>query len=668
VIAHFSTVFRLAIFNFMTKVISKKRAPWSSVFWITVLSGMASLVVMVAFLQYRWTKQLIEATEAGMGNSLRPLTTGWHLDFYGELSAICVALQVGPDSGAHDAWADYLQRYTKWSRHDIVSETPQVINPSPDLVEQVYIWETSNKTAPKLLRLAPEQNKIVAEEVPQDLVPLLSRLQTTAATLPQALRAWQRERVSREERSANVSDVPSLGLPRWSSAMIGWQFDESIPAVVHPLVHHSQPYDSNSPVHRVAVDWMVVVLNLNTIRHRIIPNLTKRYFGGPEGLEYKLAVVKAGQTPHVIYSSDADFPSGDAATFDCRMNIFGPSPDMGEAQYAAANSDATRLGNSISGLVWFPVIQYSAEDAPWLLLLQHRTTPLRTIAADIWRRNIMTGGFVLLLLTIDMGLIVIASRRAHKLAKLQLDFVASVSHELLTPLATIYCTGQNAMDGLLEGPGDVIEHGSIITRQTRQLIDLVRQILLFASTDSGTNRYSLRPLTVLEIIQCVRKDVAVLVEGGGFQVEEHLDPGLPVVMGDLRALSHCLQNLIANAVKYSGTSRWIGISASAYEGPHHKEVRISVRDRGVGIAAADLPHIFAPFFRSAKSVDAQIHGTGLGLAVANRIAEAMGGRISVSSQVDVGSTFTLHLNAARRWESKLEQEPVLTESTFEVHQ
>jgi signal transduction histidine kinase len=649
----------------MTRIVTKSRGRWSSIFWITVLSFMASLVVMVAVLQYRWTKQLIEATEAGMGNSLQPLTVGWHLDFYGELSAICVALQVGPDSGAHDAWADYLQRYTIWSRQDVASVTAETVNPSPDLVEQVYIWETSNAGKPALLRLAPEHKKIESTETPRELETLLARLQVASSTLPKALRAWQAPGNSAEENTTDLRAAASLGLPRWSSAMIGWQFDENIPAVVHPLVHHEHPLDANSPVHRVAVDWMVVVLNLDTIRQRIIPNLTKRYFGGPLGLEYKLAVLEFGNNPHTIYSSDAEFPTGDAASFDARVNIFGPSPDAGAVHdWRTPKDNSAQRGNSSSGLVWFPVIQYGAQDAPWMLLLQHRTTPLQTIAADIWRRNILTGGVVLLLLTFDMGLIVIASRRAHILAKLQLNFVASISHELLTPLAAIYCSGQNAQDGLLIGKTDVMEHGSLVTGQTRQLIALVKEILLFASTDNGTNRYSLRPLSVVEVIQCVRKDTAVLVDGGGFAVEETIDDGLPLVTGDLRALSHCLQNLITNAVKYSGQSRWIGISAAYHElANHYGEVWISVHDRGVGISASDLPHIFQPFYRSAQSVDAQIHGTGLGLAVAKRIAEAMGGRLSVISHVGKGSTFTLHLSVAPQWDARAEEQPAFSQLT-----
>lgn len=261
----------------------------------------------------------------------------------------------------------------------------------------------------------------------------------------------------------------------------------------------------------------------------------------------------------------------------------------------------------------------------------------------------MTGGIVLLLLTVGLALILFTSRRAQKLAQLQLDFVASVSHELLTPLAAIYCTGQNVTDGLLRTESDLMAHGSIITSQSRQLTDLVKQILLFVSTQNGTSRYTLRPLQVSAILQSVRNNVAVLIEGTDFNIEERLEPGLPYVMCDLSALSQCLQNLVSNAIKYSGESRWVGISASVREVKNHqKEVCITVQDHGPGIGSSDLPHIFEPFYRSPKVVNAQIHGTGLGLAVARRIAEAMGGRLSVTSEVGKGSTFTLHLPVTLR--------------------
>jgi len=611
-------------------------------FWIAVLTGMASLLIMVAVLQYRWTKELSVATEARIGGTLQPLMLGWHLDFYSELSAICVALQVGPDAGARDNWNDYLHRYVDWSR-----ESVENVYANPGLIKNIFIWETSDSAKLRLLHLNAKAAKVEISSVPEDLLPLLARLQAKSSNLSVGLRAWEFPVSIAGPRSSGNHRLSPPASQR-SDIMTGWQFDKNIPAIVHPILDNGRfplQLDAQPSNRQKPVNWIVVVLNLDYIQRRILPDLTKRYFNGPEGLEYKLAVIDTGKTPGLIYSSDVAFPTGNQGAFDSRMNIFGPPPETVEGHFwqTIKNGESLEWRN-FSAPVWFPVIQYASRDEPWILLLQHRTGPLEAVATSIWRRNLMTGGIVLLLLTVGMALILFTSRRAQKLAKLQLDFVASISHELLTPLAAIYCTGQNVMDGLAQTKADSITHGSIITSQARQLTDLVRQILLFASTENGTNRYTLRPLQVSGILQSVRENVAVLIEGIGFNVEQQLQADLPYVMGDLSALSQCLQNLISNAVKYSGENRWIGISASVHEVKnHHKEVRISVQDHGPGISSSELPHIFEPFYRSPNVVDAQIHGTGLGLAVAKRIAEAMGGKLSVTSKVGVGSTFTLHL-------------------------
>ncbi len=619
------------------------------VFWITVLPGMASLLVMVAVLQYRWTKELSVAAEARIGSTLQPLMLGWHLDLYGELSAICVAMQVGPDAGAHDAWNDYLQRYSDWNRDGARDEVAEGAYPNPGLVQEIYEWQTSAPGNPELLRLNPNTKTLDSASAPPGLEILLARLRANSANLRAAMRVWEFQPSSENKPPAGDNQTHTFGLR--SNALAGWQLDDDLPALVHPVVHHANPFNSLTPVDRVAVDWMVVVLNLDYLQKKILPGLTARYFNGSEGLEYKVAVIDEEKTPpRLIYSSDVSFPSSNERTFDSRMNIFGPPPESVEGHFwqTFENGGSLEWRNFLAP-VWFPVIRYSLRDEPWVLLLEHRTGPLQAIAASIWRRNLMTGGVVLLLLTVGMTLILFTSRRAHRLAKLQLDFVASISHELLTPLAAIYCTGQNVTDGLALTEEDSIAHGSIITSQARQLTDLVKQILLFASTQDGTTSYTLRPLQVLGILQTVQRNVAVLIEGAGFNIEQRVEPGLPCVMGDLSALSQCLQNLISNAVKYSGKNRWIGFSASVHQAENdQKEVRISVQDHGPGISSSDLAHIFEPFYRSPKVVDAQIHGTGLGLAVAKRIAEAMGGRLSAISEVGKGSVFTLHLPVTLR--------------------
>src|SRR5205823_14899579 len=140
---------------------SKNLADWIEgkklpLFWIGSLCGMALLLIFTALLQYRWTKQLSEATEARVGSTLQPLMIGRQLDFYGELSAICVALQGGPDSGTGENCNDYLRRYVDFSLIRRSRESVENINVNSDLIKNVYIWDTSDWAIRRLLRLNVE--------------------------------------------------------------------------------------------------------------------------------------------------------------------------------------------------------------------------------------------------------------------------------------------------------------------------------------------------------------------------------------------------------------------------------------------------------------------------------------------------------------------------------
>jgi signal transduction histidine kinase len=129
-------------------------------------------------------------------------------------------------------------------------------------------------------------------------------------------------------------------------------------------------------------------------------------------------------------------------------------------------------------------------------------------------------------------------------------------------------------------------------------------------------------------------------------VEKSIDSGLPVVRADPDALSECLSNLISNAMKYGGESKWLAIRARGVETGHGTGVEITVEDRGIGMPSDEISRIFDPFFRGRTARSAQIHGTGLGLSLAQAAASSMGGRISVKSTLGRGSSFTLHIPAA----------------------
>ena len=618
-------------------------------FWIAMLSGIAALLVILGTLQYRWSTQIKRAAAVRIGADLESVMMKWHLDFYGEFSAVCVALQIGPDSGARDNWEDYLKRYSEWVRAGNSRDSVENIYTNRDLVKEIYIWETSARGSPRLLRLDPDAEKIESAVVSPDLDLLLGLLRRNSSNLRVALRAWEWNDAAHEPPPRSADRTASSQVLR-SNAITGWQFDEKIPAIVHPIFHRTHPGAIDTKVSSGAdpVDWVVVVLSLETIQKRILPELAQRYFGRGQELDSKLAVIVAGTTSSLLYSSDPDFGPRDVSVSDSVMNIFGPPPESIEGHLWQAEKNKESLKGEdwrrFSSPVWFPIIQYTAADGPWTLVLQNRKGPLDAAVTKVWRSNLLIGGVVLLLLATSIVLVVIASERARALANLQMDFVASISHELRTPLAAVLSAGQNITDGFVP---DLKVYGSIITSQARQLIDLVDQILLFASIKGKKENYCLKPLQVTEALDEVRKNMVAMVEQTGFTVDFHIQESLPRVLGDLQLLSRCLQNLIGNAVKYSGRSRRIGVSAHSEQLESlGLEVRISVEDSGIGISSSELPEIFDPFYRSPRVVAAQIHGTGLGLAVTRHLAEAMGGRVSVVSEVGVGSVFTLHLPVA----------------------
>ncbi len=235
-------------------------------------------------------------------------------------------------------------------------------------------------------------------------------------------------------------------------------------------------------------------------------------------------------------------------------------------------------------------------------------------------------------------------RSTMQFAQLQMDFVASVSHELRTPLTAILTAAENIRDGFAVSREGLFDQASVITDQANQLVTIVDQVLLFSATRQVKPGSIVREVYINDVMEHALRSTQSLIEGAGFSLETKIEPDLPPVIGDVSTLSQCLQNLIVNAVKYSTATRWLGVSARMDR--DENSVLMSVQDQGIGIEETDLARIFEPFYRSPQVVGARIRGTGLGLSIAKRSAEIFGGQLTVSSQVGVGSIFTVHLPVA----------------------
>jgi signal transduction histidine kinase len=596
-----------------------------------MITAMAAVLVILAALQYRWSKNVSEATEGRLREGLRSSMLGWHFDVLRALDEIGFALQLPADETSTDSAQQHLRRYIDWRRRTT----------NFDLVRDVFLWQTAERE-PQLVRLNWATERLEPCAIPPNLNGLLQRLRSRSSSIARARQAWELDDGSDEHPNP----------PGISGRAPDWQFDQNVPALVQPLSTASPPATQASPETRAPVNWLLVELNFEALQAQIFPELSRRYFGGEDGLDYRVALVREEEPRQVVYASEPEFGKVEE-NVDARLNVFGAQADSplglpqgGPLYFPNARAGLSTRSQSWREILaprWFRVIQYRAPQAAWELIAQHRMGSLEAVVAETRYRDLGISFAVLALLGVSMGMVILTSQRAQRLAQLQMDFVTSVSHELRTPLAVICSAAENLADGVVNDKQQLTRYGSVLKDQTRQLTQLVEQILLYASNQESKPSYHRNQLTVVELIDSALHNTAGLIEQSDFIVEREIESSLPALSGDLTALSQCLQNLIVNAVKYSGKSRWIRIQAHTNGAGTKQEVQISVQDRGAGIEQSELSQIFEPFYRSPSATAAQIHGTGLGLALARSIAEAMGGKLTVVSSPGEGSLFTLHL-------------------------
>lgn len=593
----------------------------------------AIIVVALAFLQYNFSNQVSEATSLRLADSLQMSMINWHLDLFRNFSQICVALGVDRVGDEPPDLQQFARSYAEW----------RAGAPYPELVSGLYILRPAGTAHYSALGVDPSTRRFTPRAWPASLESLREKLEKSS---PDDETSGLSATNQLEKRPSQLPGQQFVESFYPGGVLTGWRFDPSVPALVHPI-SPSENSTARPEGNPHAIDWVVLELNDNIIRTRILPDLAQRYFQGTEGLDFEVAVVAGSKKGEVIYSSDPGFGDEEVQDADGTMDLFGRVQDkaLGSPVHVFHKPSLNRGPAAAVGVSWFPLLVNSPADLDWRLIVRHRRGgPMGAFVNELRRRDLMISFGVLFLLVVSMAMLIITSYRAQRLAKLQMNFVTTISHELRTPLTVISSAADNIAHGVVEGKQQLTQYGSVIGSQARQLSGLVEQILLFAATRDGRQRYNSRLLNISEIIDVALANTAGLIRTAEFAVEEDVEKDLPPVMGDLSALSQCLQNLITNALKYGADQRWIGIRASLKQHTQlGREIQISVSDRGIGIASSDLLHIFEPFYRSSSAAAAQIHGTGLGLPLAKSIAEAMNGKLTVTSVPGRGSTFTLHL-------------------------
>jgi signal transduction histidine kinase len=549
-----------------------------------------ALCAILGLLQYRWIGAVSVAYRERLQDSLQTSLNRLSQDFNSEISAACRAVLPVSGQAADGAAAEaaIVARYEQWksgARHSQIFQRIAIAEPEKGkLVLRV---------------MDPSQGAFRIEAWPQEWAPVKERLER--------IEQWQ--------------GGPG-GPPPFDGAADGEGTVFQL-----PLFSNTRP----APFGRREIGWSVFELNLAYLRNSLLPEVVQRYVAAGGNLDYQVEIVTRTSQPVVIYRTGGGDPSQVVANADASVSLFENPFDliMGRgASRAPAASPAPGVGR-------------------WQMYVRHRAGSLEAVVAQARLRAMTVTSCVLLLMFGTLIAWIRFTRRAQRLAELQMDFVAGVSHELRTPLSVIHTAAYNLKGGVTSNPAQVERYGALIHQESGRLKQMVEQVLRFSKAQAGHVVQEPGPVWMESVIADALEAGNAAIQSVHCTVETHIENGLPLILGDPAALEHALGNLISNAVKY-GTAGggWIGVFANRVVERGRVWVEVRVADHGPGIPADEQAHLFDPFFRGRRAQEDQVHGTGLGLNLVRKIVEAHGGTVRVRSEPGKGAEFIVRIPAA----------------------
>lgn len=590
--------------------------------WLFV-GTLVALCGVLGVLQYRWIAEVSVAARERLRAGLQANLYRLSQDFNSEISNACSVLL--PGSSATSAAAmeeDVAARYEQWSR----------TSRHAPLFREIAIAEPREDFTLQLRRLDPGTGVFATIPWPAEWAG------------PKRTVEWNL--AGRRAGRGPTGPAPENGDPP----------DDGLVFEIPVFAPAAQ--DNGLPIVRREIGWLIFAVNPEYLRDVLLPEEVQRYLGAAGNLDYQVEVVSKAGSRRMIYESEPGDNLDLSGAADASVSLYQPQVDLLFRRPS--------LGGRMEGKHGHGRIMISDRGAPaaldhgvldrglgrgpgpdagkWEMYVRHRAGSLEAV---VWRtrlRNMAVTSGVLLLMVATVAALIRYTRRAQKLAELQMEFVAGVSHELRTPLTVIHTAAYNLQGKMAGNSSQVERYGALIQRESGRLRALVEQVLQFASLNEGRVIHQREPLSVEAVIQEAVEANRRLIEEARCAVEENVAPGTPPVLGDQAALRGALGNLVSNAAKYGSDGGWIGISAAQVADQNSVEIRVA--DRGRGIPRDEQGQIFDPFFRGSRAVQDQVHGTGLGLNLVKKIIEAHGGSIRVESSPGKGTAFIMRLPAA----------------------
>jgi signal transduction histidine kinase len=380
-----------------------------------VTGALLVLLPALAVLQYRWVGQVSTAERERMQRNLRNAAAQFREAFDGEIVRAVISLQVGPQTAQEGASDRYTDRYDTWLN---TAAHPQV-------VAAIFVLDDDHGL--RLRRWNDDTHTFDRTDWPAVLARWRSQFEQELTDF-KAGHGLNRRAAFRDEESLIVTPLRNRVVQ--TSPAPG-------PQTVTPVF-----------------GFTIIQLNMEYIRAQMLPELAQRHFTHPDGDAYRVAVITSDKPSEILFRSDASAPL-DPKHADATSNLlvrgdplffFGrprPPVDGDDRPDRGARSPAAQPTN--------PGPPRSQDDVTgrWLLIVQHQSGSLEAAVTSARRRNLAASFGILLLLTVSVALLAATSRRAHRLARQQMEFVAGVSHELRTPVAVIRSAAENLSQGVV---------------------------------------------------------------------------------------------------------------------------------------------------------------------------------------------------------------------------
>lgn len=415
-------------------------------------------------------------------------------------------------------------------------------------------------------------------------------------------------------------------------------FMTTLPDRSHALLH---------PIDRGHRNWLIIHLDTRRICTDLLPRMAERYLDKESDYWFRILDRDTGAllwqtsgTEHTANFSSPDF-SFPLLESGLPSDIIRPGMALDELirreQLIFDERQELSLRESFSLPESPPLTRYERNpnnansavpvlrQGRWVLEAVHRRGSLAGVVERDINRNLSISAGVLLILITAFIALARTVRARETLAERQNEFIASVTHELKTPIAVIRSAASNLAEGIVTAPEKTALYGKTLQKEGVRLSNMIDSLLVYSGLDS-------RPLP-----NCADIDFCALVrnrldlmraefEGASIRIEETLGDNVHIE-ADGEALDIVVRNLLANVLKHANTGYYLGVMVQVQD----RFVSLTIQDRGPGIPRRERAQVLKPFFRGRRAHSEQIPGCGMGLSLVNRIVRAHCGTVRLES-------------------------------------